>query len=58
MSNKPVLCIQVNKETQLRLLEERHVADYFALIERNKKYLHMWIDMEAYEGSLETLRAY
>jgi ribosomal-protein-serine acetyltransferase len=58
MSNKPVLCIQVNEETQLRLLEERHVEDYFALIERNTEYLHEWIAVEAYEGSVETLRAY
>jgi ribosomal-protein-serine acetyltransferase len=58
MSNKPVLCIQVNEETHLRLLEERHVEDYFALIERNKAYLYAWIDVEAYEGSVETLRAY
>lgn len=58
MSNKPVLCIQVNEETQLRLLEERHVEDYFALIERNQAYLQAWIALEAYEGSVETLRAY
>lgn len=58
MSNKPVLCIQVNEETQLRLLEERHVEDYFALIERNKAYLYAWIDVEAYERSVETLKAY
>ena len=24
MSNKPVLCLHVNEETQLRLFEERH----------------------------------
>lgn len=58
MSNKPVLCIQVNEETQLRLLEERHVEEYFALIERNKEHLHEWVAVEAYEGSVETLRAY
>jgi ribosomal-protein-serine acetyltransferase len=58
MSNKSVLCIQVNEETQLRLLEERHVEDYFALIEHNKAYLHEWIAVEAYEGSVETLGAY
>ena len=58
MSNKPVLCIQVNEETQLRLLEERHVEEYFALIERNQEHLHEWIAVEAYEGSVETLRAY
>jgi ribosomal-protein-serine acetyltransferase len=58
MSNKPVLCLQVNEETQLRLFEERHVEDYFALIERNKAYLHEWIAVEAYEGPVETLKAY
>jgi ribosomal-protein-serine acetyltransferase len=58
MSNKAVLCIQVNEETQLRLFEERHVGDYFALISRNKEYLHEWIAVEAYEGPVETLGAY
>src|SRR2546426_8948280 len=58
MSDKPVLCIQVNEETQLRLLEERHVEEYCALIERNQEHLHEWIAVEAYEGSVETLRAY
>src|SRR5258708_16828474 len=58
MSNKPVLCIQVNEETQLRLVEERRVEEYFALIERNKDHLHEWVAGEAYEGSVETLRAY
>jgi ribosomal-protein-serine acetyltransferase len=58
MSNKPVLCIQVNEETQLRLLEERHVEDYFALIARNQEYLRLWVDVEAYEGTVETLKAY
>jgi ribosomal-protein-serine acetyltransferase len=58
MSNKAVLCIQVNEETQLRLFEERHVEDYFALIERNQAYLHEWIAVPAYEGAVETLKAY
>src|SRR6266487_2880562 len=58
MSDKPVLCIQVKEETQLRLLEERHVEEYFVLIERNQEHLHEWIAVEAYEGSVETLKAY
>src|SRR5258708_10904645 len=58
MSNKPALCIQVDEETQLCLLEERHVEAYFALIERNKEHLHEWVAVEAYEESLETLRAF
>lgn len=58
MSHKPALCLQVNEETKLRLFEERHVKDYFALISRNKAYLHEWIAVEAYEGPVETLKAY
>src|SRR6266404_4381130 len=58
MSNKPALCIQVDEETQLCLLEERHVEEYFALIERNKEHLHEWVAVEAYEESVETLRAF
>jgi len=56
MSTTPVLCIQVNADIQLRLLEERHVEEYFALIERNRAYLREWDVSEAYEGSVETLR--
>ena len=55
MSTTPVLCIQVNAEIQLRLLEERHVEEYFALNERNRAYLREWDVSEAYEGSVETL---
>jgi ribosomal-protein-serine acetyltransferase len=58
MNTAPVLCFQVNEEIQLRLLEERHVEEYFALIERNRDFLQEWIDVEAYEGTVETLRAY
>ncbi len=50
--------MQVNEETQLRLLEERHAEDYFALIGRNQEYLRLWIDVEVYEGTVETLKAY
>ena len=58
MSNKPALCIRVDEKTQLCLLEERHVEEYSALIERNKDHLHTWVAVEAYEGPVETLRAY
>lgn len=49
MSNKPVLCIQVHEEIQLRLLEERHVQDYFTLIERNTEHLHILMEHETSE---------
>jgi ribosomal-protein-serine acetyltransferase len=58
MNITPVLCFQVNEEIQLRLLEERHAEEYFSLIEHNRDYLQEWIAVEAYEGSVELLRAY
>lgn len=58
MNPQPILSIQVNETIQLCLLEERHIEHYFALIERNREYLQKWIAVEAYEGSVETLRAY
>jgi ribosomal-protein-serine acetyltransferase len=58
MNTTSVLCLQVNEEIQLRLLEERYAEAYFALIERNHDYLQEWIAVEAYEGSVELLRAY
>jgi len=39
MNSIAVLCFQVKEEIQLRLLEERHVEEYFALIERNRDFL-------------------
>jgi len=58
MTMKPVLCIQVNEETQLRLLEERHAEVYLALIERNRAHLQARIAVDAYEGPVEVLRSY
>ena len=58
MSMKPVLCIQVDAEIQLRLLEERHAEAYLALIERNRERLRAWIAVDAYEGPVEVLRDY
>lgn len=58
MNATPVLCFQVNTETQLRLLEERHAEAFLALIERNRAHLQPWVAVDAYAGPLEVLRAY
>ena len=47
-STTPVLGIQVQAEIHLRLLEERHVEEYVALIERNRAYLREWDLSDAY----------
>lgn len=58
MGKNALLCIAVDGETQLRFIEGRHVEEYFALIERNREHLREWVAVDAYEGSLEELRAY
>jgi len=58
LNAEPVLCLQVNEETQLRLLEERHAEAFLALIERNRAQLQAWIAVDAYAGPVEVLRAY
>ncbi len=58
MNQSPVLHLSVDEETQLRLLEERHAGEYFALIERNRTYLQEWMPWAAYENSLEDIKAY
>jgi ribosomal-protein-serine acetyltransferase len=58
MHQSPVLHLPVDKETQLRLLEERYAEEYLALIERNRAYLQEWMPWASYENSLEDLKAY
>ena len=54
----PVLCIQIDEETQLRLVEERHAEEYYALVERNKEHLHAWMGWVNEENSVESNRSY
>ena len=58
MHQLPVLHLPVDKETQLRLHEERYAGEYFALIERNRAYLQEWMPWASYENSLEDIKAY
>lgn len=54
----PVLCIQIDEETQLRLIEERYAEEYYALIERNKEHLRTWMSWVNEENSAESNRSY
>lgn len=58
MGTVPILCIQVDNETQLRLHEARYAGEYFALIDRNRAYLREWMPWAAHESSIEDTRAY
>ena len=58
MGNVPVLCIRIDEELQLRLLEERYAKEFFALIMRNRAYLSKWMTWAAKEGSIDDTRAF
>jgi ribosomal-protein-serine acetyltransferase len=58
MSNVPVLCITIDEELQLRLLEERYAREFFALIVCNRTYLREWMSWAANEGSIDDTRTF
>jgi ribosomal-protein-serine acetyltransferase len=48
--------MQIDEDTQLRLIEERYAEEIFALIERNRSYLRAWIGWVDFETSVESTR--
>ncbi len=58
MEHSPLLCMQIDNETQLRLHEARYAEEFFALIERNRAHIRKWQEWAAHENSLEDIRAY
>lgn len=53
---KSLLALQIDKDLQLCLLEERHAEEYFALTLRNKDYLRRWGYPIGDRSSVETTR--
>lgn len=58
MSNRPILSIKIDEDTDLRLHEERHAQGLFNLIDANRAYLREWLPWLDYEMSFEDTRAY
>ncbi len=58
MSNQPVLCIQIDEEIQLRLIEVYHAEAYLALAQKNKEHLKEWVAMSVYDGTVEAMQAF
>lgn len=58
MSEVPVLGMQVDDEIQLRLVEERHADEYYALIDSNRGYLREWMGWVDRETSAESLKEF
>jgi ribosomal-protein-serine acetyltransferase len=58
MNERPVMAIRVDDEIQLRLIEERHAREYYALIDRNREHLRPWMGWVDYETGIETTREF
>lgn len=58
MSNKPILSIRIDDDTQLRLHEKRYAQAYFDLIDQNRTYLREWMPWLDHETSVENTREY
>ena len=58
MSNTSILCIQIDAELQLRLLELRHAKAFYELTLRNREHLRRWMPWAESEPSLENIREY
>src|SRR5438309_11769638 len=58
MHNKPLLCIRIDDDMNLRLYEERHAGVLFKLIDQNRAYLRVWMPWLDYEQSAEDSKAF
>lgn len=58
MRQTPILCIQVDDDVQLRLLELRHAEEAYNLAERNTKYLAQWMNWAENNNTLEEMRTF
>ncbi|QBD75282.1 GNAT family N-acetyltransferase [Ktedonosporobacter rubrisoli] len=58
MGRAPILCMQIDEDLQLRLLETCYAEEYYRLIDRNRTHLGRWMPWVKYENSPETTKAY
>ncbi len=40
---RPLLCIRIDEETELRIYEERHAQEVAELVDQNRAYLRQWL---------------
>jgi hypothetical protein len=43
MAFRPLLCIRIDEETDLRIYEERHAQEVAELVDQNRAYLRQWL---------------
>ncbi|HJT56592.1 MAG TPA: hypothetical protein VJ761_08855 [Ktedonobacteraceae bacterium] len=58
MSRTPQLCIRVDDDTNLCLLEERHAQELYDLVDTDRAHLRVWLPWVDYERSVEDSKAF
>ncbi len=58
MPFRPLLCIRIDDETELRIDEERHAREFAELVDQNRAYLRKRLPMEDDSRTVEDSRAF
>ena len=58
MTFRPQLCIRIDEETELRILEERHAREVAELVDQNRTSLRKWLPWVDDSRSVEDSRAF
>ncbi len=58
MSNRPLLCIRIDEETELRIYEERHAQEVAERVDQNRAYLRQWLPWVDNSRTVEDSKAF
>jgi len=58
MAFRPLLCIRIDEETELRIYEERHAQEVAELVNQNRAYLRQWLPWIDNSRTIEDSRAF
>ena len=58
MGNRPLLCIRIDEETELRIYEERHAQEVAELVDQNRAYLRQWLPWVDNSRTVEDSKAF
>jgi len=58
MKKQPMLCLPINNESQLRLMELRYASAYYTLLENNRDTLRTWMSWVELMSSPDAMRGF
>jgi len=58
MGDRPLLRINIDEDTDLRIYEERHAREVAALVDRNRAYLRQWLPRVDSSRTVEDSKAF